>query len=435
MEANPEHLTREPVPRTIHLLGASFETDNLGVNALCSGAIAGIVCADPLARIVIGDYSRSETQRRVLLPGGERCEVSMLAFRFSWRLWLPNNIFRLLLVAGMLRVLPVARRDSWIRANRWLHELRSSQLVLAVNGGDSFSDIYGMRRLLYVLLPQFLALLLDRPVVQLPQTYGPFYGRLARCLARNILNRTSYIASRDHDGEKIVSTITRGKRRAEFTHDMAFLMPPTSPSATVVDRMEDIARTGDVIGLNISGLLWIGGYTRDNSLGVRGDYRELIRRIAAHLVGRYNVRILLVPHVYGTHGEGDVGAILQFLEQAQRNLRERLTFVDSRLDQNEIKWLIGKCDFFIGSRMHACIAALSQGVPAVGLAYSAKFAGVFNTIAVGDLALDLRSMDARAVVDAVDVAYRSRVDIRAKLMREVPRAQDSLKAFFTKVLK
>ena len=44
------------------------------------------------------------------------------------------------------------------------------------------------------------------------------------------------------------------------------------------------------------------------------------------------------------------------------------------------KAVIGQCDFFIGSRMHACIAALSQGVPCVGVAYSMKFAGVFDTV-------------------------------------------------------
>jgi len=35
---------------------------------------------------------------------------------------------------------------------------------------------------------------------------------------------------------------------------------------------------------------------------------------------------------------------------------------------SETKFLIGHCDFFVGARMHACIAAVSQYVPAVTLA-------------------------------------------------------------------
>ena len=37
-------------------------------------------------------------------------------------------------------------------------------------------------------------------------------------------------------------------------------------------------------------------------------------------------------------------------------------------DQHAIKSIIGRCDFFIGSRMHACIAALSQKIPTAAVA-------------------------------------------------------------------
>ena len=426
--------TQPSTPRTFCILGASFETNNLGVNALASGAIAGILDADPQAQVVIGDYSRGEISQRVRLLAGNSREVPMLAFRFSWRFWLPNNIFRLLVVTFLLRLLPSTLRESRIQKNRCLRILRSTQLVFAVNGGDSFSDIYGLRRLLYVLFPQFLVLQLGRPLVLLPQTYGPFHRAGARWLARSILCRARSIAARDYDGDREVGNVTRGVRRAEFTHDMAFLMPVASPVAQVVSTIESLKSQGDLIGLNISGLLWIGGYTRNNSFGVRGDYREMVRQVAAHLVGKFNARILLVPHVYGVNGESDVYAIQQFLAQAPKALRTRLAFIDTRLDQNEVKWLIGQCDFFIGSRMHACIAALSQALPAVGLAYSGKFSGVFKTIAVEELALDLRAMDVPTVVDAVDQAYRSRVDFRAKLDEQIPRARDSLSAFFSKIM-
>ena len=127
-------------------------------------------------------------------------------------------------------------------------------------------------------------------------------------------------------------------------------------------------------------------------------------------------------------------AIRKFLDQAPQNLRDRLAFIDARLDQNEVKWVIGQCEFFIGSRMHACIAALSQGIPAVGLAYSGKFNGVFRTIGAEDLALDLRQMDIEAVVALVDGAYRSRPEIRASLAREIPNASGTVSALFSRVM-
>ena len=64
--------------------------------------------------------------------------------------------------------------------------------------------------------------------------------------------------------------------------------------------------------------------------------------------------------------------------------------VDREYDQHEIKGVIGMCDFFVGSRMHACIGALSQGIPCVGVAYSMKFRGVFESVGVADWVVDSR---------------------------------------------
>ena len=43
----------------------------------------------------------------------------------------------------------------------------------------------------------------------------------------------------------------------------------------------------------------------------------------------------------------------------------------------EAKSYIAGMDFFAGARMHACIAAVSSGVPVYPLAYSRKFNGLF----------------------------------------------------------
>ena len=82
-------------------------------------------------------------------------------------------------------------------------------------------------------------------------------------------------------------------------------------------------------------------------------------------------------------------------------------------DQNETKYLIGLCDFFLGARMHATIAALSQGMPAVGMAYSRKFRGVFETAGVGDCVLDLRKLSNDHVLDGIKGIYQRRRIVEA----------------------
>ena len=426
--------SNSPIQATYLLLGAGFETPNLGVAALASGALTGILRADPNAQVVIGDYSKYERKYSVRLADGE-CQVPLLPFRFSWRIWLPNNIFRLLVVATILRFLPFGLGKAWMRGNRWLQTIDAAQAVFAVNGGDSFSDIYGLRRLIYVLLPQFLALQLGKPLVLLPQTYGPFCASLARRLAGGILNRAHIISTREHDGERAVEVVTAGRRNAEFAHDMAFLMPSVTPAPHDVAAIEALkGSSGGIVGFNISGLLWMGGYSRDNSFGMRSDYRSSVEQLIAHFIERLDCRILLVPHVGGEDGEGDVRAIREFLANVPEHLRERVTFIDARWDQHQVKWVIAQCEFFVGSRMHACIAALSQTVPAVGLAYSGKFRGVFRTISAEDLVADLRTMDVASVVEFVGAAYRKRHVLKESLARQVPLARATVSALFSRVI-
>ena len=49
-------------------------------------------------------------------------------------------------------------------------------IAVAVSGGDSFSDIYGLSRFFYVALPQLLITIMGKKLVFLPQTIGPLKG-------------------------------------------------------------------------------------------------------------------------------------------------------------------------------------------------------------------------------------------------------------------
>jgi colanic acid/amylovoran biosynthesis protein len=73
------------------------------------------------------------------------------------------------------------------RRNRWLQAVQEADVALAVSGGDSFSDIYGLGRFMYVALPQLLVMAVGKPLVLLPQTIGPFAGPTARAIARAIV--------------------------------------------------------------------------------------------------------------------------------------------------------------------------------------------------------------------------------------------------------
>jgi polysaccharide pyruvyl transferase WcaK-like protein len=418
----------------ICLLGAGFETGNMGVAALASGTIASIYYSFPGAKIFILDYNKVPANYTVFHPLGKSM-VELVNIRFTKKVFLPNSILRLIVTALAAFLMPGEnRKRHLLKRNPYLLKLNQASLVVSIAGGDSFSDIYGFSRLLYVVLPQLLVLLLRKPLLQLPQTYGPFNKALARLIAGLILIRSHRVYTRDRKGLAIVNEMTKGKieKSTQFAFDMGFAVTPRAPAADIINMLAEMKKQGPLVGLNVSGLLYMGGYNRQNMFGLKTDYISTIHHIITYFMKREDVQLLLVPHVLGKgpKSEGDIAAIDKIFRELYLNYKKRIRKVDGTLDHHQLKYIIGKCDFFLGSRMHACIAAISQAVPTVGLSYSRKFKGVFESIDKEILIADLRSLDYDQIIDIVDHAFKHREVLHNKLKNRMPDIVQSVLDFF-----
>jgi hypothetical protein len=71
----------------------------------------------------------------------------------------------------------------------------------------------------------------------------------------------------------------------------------------------------------------------------------------------------------------------------------------------------------------ARIAALSQYVPTVGVAYSDKFKGVFESVGAGHTVIDARVVDSGSAIEKVRSLYRNRQGEKAALTATIGSAQ------------
>jgi colanic acid/amylovoran biosynthesis protein len=410
-------------PTTIGLIGASFETGNMGVGALAAGSIRCIHMQWPQARIFILDYAKCPTSHR-LRVSGEDLDIELLNIRFSKSLYLPNNIAMLLALAAILRVIP----SSWLRErilsrNATLSQIWRTEAFASIAGGDSFSDIYGLRRFLYIALPQILVILAGKNFILLPQTFGPFRSRFARVVTRFITRNADSIYTRDYESLELVSELQGSSTRSKpaFRYDVAFALEPVVPDRISMEDAFDLA-SRKVVGLNVSGLLYMGGYTRGNMFNLKADYRQLVARILELLIHGQGASVLLVPHVFGNdeRSESDVVACRQVYRTFAAQYDGRLGMLKGDYDQGELKHIIGNCDFFIGSRMHACIAAISQCVPSAAIAYSDKFIGVMKSVGVPSVVVDPRHLNLNEAVSSIEALYRDRESMRAELHALIP---------------
>jgi polysaccharide pyruvyl transferase WcaK-like protein len=282
-------------------------------------------------------------------------------------------------------------------------------------------------------LPQILVLQLKKPLILLPQTLGPFKGLMARAIGRYIMRRASMVYSRDQTSfEEAGRLLGNQRNKLRFSHDMAFVLEPVRPDEAKLADLPQRDVCTPLIGINVSGLLLMGGYNHDNMFGLKADYARLLHEVIDRFVREYKANVILVPHVFGNDAESDTLACSQIFQQLQPKYGKRLHLLRGDFNQHEIKYVIGQCDFFLGSRMHACIAALSQSIPAVCLAYSRKFIGVMESIDCAELVTDLRFLDNDASLKSIFHIFASRSRIRDLLLAQTPTARARVMAIFSR---
>jgi colanic acid/amylovoran biosynthesis protein len=433
LQARGEKALPELAPLKVCLLGVTFDSPNLGVGALLYGAVGGILNCYPNAVISVLDYGRQRF-RRTLALHGRATSIEFVNMRFSKKFYLRNNIAFLILMAVLNRYLfPKWLQNKIIQGNPILRHLQETDVVASIAGGDSFSDIYGLVRLLYETLPQFLVLLMGKRLVLFPQTLGPFKSWISQRIARSILSGATFVCGRDTMGLESLGGLVDDPSNAkyQFCFDVGFLVEPVRPNGIDLGNLVERRAETPLVGLNVSGLLNSGGYSGSNMFGLKVDYPAMVRRLVEYVISEKGARVLLVPHVHGEPGssgdlESDERACSQLYEELKAKFPGKLFLVEGIRTTPEIKYVIGCCDLFIGSRMHACIAALSLEVPAIALSYSDKFKGVWQSINMQELVADPRQLDEREIIRIIGEAFEKREQLRQQLRQTIPNVKQQI---------
>lgn len=300
------------------ILWADHNSTNLGVRALAAGA--------------------KELVNRVW-PG---CETEFQSFGFGAA---PVRINTRTLLEGRLPFR--ATISTW---------MKSYDLVLDMRWGDSFSDIYGLRRLVAMNELVRQASFAGVPVVMGPQTIGPFNTAVGRRFGVQALKRADVVMTRDSSSAEYCRLLGRAPD-IEST-DVVFAIPKVESEKKV-----DVA-------VNVSGLLWQPNPHIDHT-----KYRSVVVEMCAALQDK-GISPVAFSHVLDSADpDNDEPAVSEFLGAFDTSIPR---FTPENLDS--VREFVASARVVVGSRMHACLNSISVGTPAVPLAYSRKFEPLLRDI-------------------------------------------------------
>lgn len=319
----------------IGLLWHSINSANLGVGALTFGNLALLRRAAEQAGVrptftIIG-YVDAGQAVYVDEPDIDVCELSRKAM-------MPGGVYHT----------AMARCD----------------VICDIGAGDSFTDIYGPKRFAFLWLTKIIASARRVPLIFSPQTIGPFTGKLYKALASMALNRSAMVFARDPASATAALELAPAADVRQVV-DVAFAMPFVR---------QDLHAGKVKIGINVSGLLFNGGYDGTNSFGLSIDYPAYIRALVERLSVVEDNQIHLIAHVNSDRMPvEDDGRVADLLAREFPKVIRVPNFADPIAAKSYISGL----DVLVAARMHACIAAYSSGVATIPVAYSRKFAGLF----------------------------------------------------------
>ncbi len=243
--------------------------------------------------------------------------------------------------------------------------IKSISKVAVINGGDGLSDIYGTSIFQHRLYETEIAMKQNLPLIVLPQTIGPFKEQGNYQKAKEILKYADKVYVRD---EHFVEDLKRMEIKYELTKDL---------SAFMVPEPIDIEISENSVGINVSGLAYSNSFS--GLVGQFEYYPVLIDKLIEYYT-QLGHKVYLIPHSYNCKKpdftNDDFVVCATVADKWKHN--SNVIFINKDLTSPQIKYVISKMIFFIGTRMHANFAAIYTGVPLFGLAYSYKFEGAFN---------------------------------------------------------
>ncbi len=362
----------------IGLLGIDHTSENLGCQALTYSIIKIISDVSAGKKTKVTLYIQSSGEKSNLnveeYPGIYALEI------FCFRFKKPKELFSL------------------------IKKIHQEDLIIDITGGDSFSDIYGLKRFYTWSILKWWINCSRVRLILAPQTYGPYQNFFARRLANYIIKKADVVIARDSLSYEYAYTSNSDTILAT---DVAFTLPYEEHLYTMdTDKVN--------IGINISGLLYNGGYNGKNQFNLSLDYSSFTDDLILYLNRNESFHIHLIPHVICN----DYNFVENDLKICHR-IKEKFPKCEispSFQTPMEAKSYISQMDIFIGARMHATIAAISCGVPTIPIAYSLKFNGLFNELNYNYF-IDARNLSNDAALEYIKI-YLQEVNNLKKAIKE-----------------
>lgn len=376
---------------------------NKGAVAMVNCIIKGVKIHFPEAKFIVTSkfikdpFIMKDDNIELLYDGEQEFDIPLVKI---WVWWLLNRI-------GI-------NKNSLLN-NIVAQKYLNADLVISASG-ISFNDNFGLIKIYHFTKYLQIPLFLNMRVIKFTQTLGPFDSLYNRIIAKLVLNNIHSIMPRGRHSIENLNKINV-KNNVHSFPDIAMTLD--AQRSEKADKIISKLHGKSIIGFSPN----IVCKRLDN----KKEYVNSLKKLCKHIMEKYDDSyILFIPHTIEEQNlnKEDDYSICNELEK-QINDYQRSEVVNT-LDYTpeEIKWLISKCDFYIGSRFHSLIASISSFVPSIAIGWHWKYNEMMEWVELENNVIQYWDLNEEKLLKLFESNYNNKMEVKSKLEYIVPKISE-----------
>ena len=274
-----------------------------------------------------------------------------------------------------------------ISNHKYVKALKNSDIIIACPGGYLHDANYSIVTLIFNFL---LCLRSKKKLIYAPQSIGPIYNPIFRKCIAYILKKADAIFTREkYSYEYCISDLAIPPEKVRTLMDMAFYFNTTS-----IPKLQNPLPSNYVATTLIH---WL--YPKEEKPGHKyHQYLTAIAKAFEHIVLTSNNDIIILKQIedFG-EDRGDDILFDEIDSYINPIIKHRIHYIHEFLSPDEMRGIISKANYFIGSRMHSNIFALSCNTPVIAISYQPKTAYIMQSLGLSKYVINIEHIDSKTL--------------------------------------
>ena len=268
----------------------------------------------------------------------------------------------------------------------FIRTLVNSDIVYSAGGGNFYTNSKFGVDFVINCLTLIIAGKLGKPIIMLPQSFGPVQTRWQQKLLKMTINNVDFVFARESLSYDFLISIGVPKNKIKILPDLALTIDN--------DNVKTINNESLTIGLSV-----IDRRAQYKKFTGQDDYEEEIVRFIKEMCKKANTNVVLIVQCDGpTKDQNDL--------IVSERILARLGFKDERVklangiqNTNEFSKTLSKLDLIISTRMHTAIIGLVNRVPTILIGYQPKAAGLFHLLDLDDYYVSINNVTSELLLE------------------------------------